>query len=83
MPSTTPNTDRQEETVIIHTDSKCALQVLQQHRPQEDNVRLTTTILAHIQSLAAQGRRMQLNWVPSHVGLLGNEIATNPSESPQ
>ncbi|KAG0728267.1 hypothetical protein GWK47_032851 [Chionoecetes opilio] len=52
-----------------------ALQVLRQPRTPMDNVQLTTTILGHIQGLAAQGRRVRFNWVLSHVGLRGNEAA--------
>ena len=68
--------------MIIHTNSKSALQVLQQHRPQEDNVRLTTLILVHVQSLAAQSRRVRLNWVSSHVGLRGNEVTNKAASEP-
>ena len=63
-----------EEAVVIHTDSRAALEVLQQVQPA-DNVFLTTTILGLIQSLASRGRRVRLNWVPSHVGVRGNEAA--------
>ncbi|KAG0714591.1 hypothetical protein GWK47_013826 [Chionoecetes opilio] len=66
---------RQEEVVVIHTDSMSALQVLRQPRTPMDNVQLTTAILGHIQGLAAHGRRVRFNWVPSHVGLRGNEAA--------
>ncbi|KAG0725731.1 putative RNA-directed DNA polymerase from transposon BS [Chionoecetes opilio] len=66
---------RQEDIVGIHTDSMSALQVLPQPRTPMDNVQLTTAMLGHIQGLAAQGRRIRLNWVPSHVGLRGNEAA--------
>ncbi|KAG0716241.1 hypothetical protein GWK47_010178 [Chionoecetes opilio] len=66
---------RQEEFVVIHTDSMSALQVLRQPRTPMDNVQLTTAILGHIQGLAAQGRRVRFNWVPSHIGLRGNEAA--------
>ncbi|KAG0714427.1 hypothetical protein GWK47_014167 [Chionoecetes opilio] len=52
-----------------------ALQVLRQSRTPMDNVQLTTAILSHIQGLAAQGRCVRFNWVPSHVGLHGNEAA--------
>ncbi|KAG0697514.1 hypothetical protein GWK47_003005 [Chionoecetes opilio] len=52
-----------------------ALPVLQQPRTPVDNVQLTTAILGHIQVIAARERRMRLNWVPSHVGLRGNEAA--------
>ncbi|KAG0720641.1 hypothetical protein GWK47_048116 [Chionoecetes opilio] len=51
------------------------LQVLQQPRTLVDNVQLTTAVLGHIQGLAAQERLVRLNWVPSHVGLHGNEAA--------
>ncbi|KAG0728587.1 hypothetical protein GWK47_032177 [Chionoecetes opilio] len=40
-----------------------------------DNVQLTTAILGHIQGLAAQGRCVRFNWVPSHIGVRGNEAA--------
>ncbi|KAG0725788.1 hypothetical protein GWK47_037927 [Chionoecetes opilio] len=65
---------RREATVVIHTDSWTGLQALQQPHPK-DNVRLITTILGSLQSLVAQGRRVRLNWDPSHVGVRGNEAA--------
>ena len=65
---------RREAVVVIHTDSRTGLQVLQQPRPA-DNVHLTTAILGSLQSLAAQGKRVRLNWIPSHVGIRGNEAA--------
>ena len=61
-------------TVTIHTDSKAALQTLQRTH-HSDNVGLVTSILARAQTLAAQGTRLRLNWIPSHVGLAGNERA--------
>ncbi|KAG0713960.1 putative RNA-directed DNA polymerase from transposon X-element [Chionoecetes opilio] len=57
---------RREEMVVVHSDSRSALQVLQQLSPPTDNVRLTTTILGLAQRIAAQGRHVRLNWVPSH-----------------
>ena len=65
---------RPEATVVVHTDSLAALQVLQQPHPS-DNVRLVTSILGSLQSLAAQGRRARLHWIPGHVGISGNEAA--------
>ncbi|KAG0722292.1 hypothetical protein GWK47_044757 [Chionoecetes opilio] len=66
---------RREEMMVVHSDSRSALQVLQQLSPPTDNVRLTTTILGLAQRIVAQGRHVRLNWVPSHVGLRGNEAA--------
>ena len=34
-----------------------------------------TLILGTLQDLATQGRRVRLNWIPSHVGVQGNEAA--------
>lgn len=65
---------RREATVVLHTDSRTGLQTLQQQHPT-DNVALVTAILGSLQSLAAQGRRVRLNWIPSHVGVRGNEAA--------
>ncbi|KAK8378404.1 hypothetical protein O3P69_011117 [Scylla paramamosain] len=65
---------RRERTVVLHADSRTGLQALQQPYPS-DNVGLVTAILGSLQSLAAQGRRVRLNWIPSHVGVRGNEAA--------
>ena len=66
--------DRPERTVVIHTDSKSALQSLHQRR-HKDNVQVVTTILGLAQGLVRGGRRAILNWIPSHVGIRGNERA--------
>ncbi|KAG0699700.1 hypothetical protein GWK47_025760 [Chionoecetes opilio] len=52
-----------------------ALQALRQPRTPMANVQLTTRHLGHIQGLAAQGRCVRFNWVPSHIGVRGNEAA--------
>ncbi|KAK4314629.1 hypothetical protein Pmani_014080 [Petrolisthes manimaculis] len=59
---------------MLHTDSRAGLQALQQPHPK-DNVGLITTILGILQSIAAQGLQVKLNWIPSHVGVRGNETA--------
>ncbi|XP_050691146.1 ribonuclease H-like [Eriocheir sinensis] len=64
---------RREATVVLHTDSRGALQALKGH--PKDNVGLITAILGILQSLAAQGKRVCLNWIPSHVGVRGNDAA--------
>ena len=65
---------RNEANIIVHTDSRSALMVLQQPR-QKDNIRLCTTILGLARSLHAAGKRVILNWIPSHVGIKGNSNA--------
>ena len=61
-------------TVIIFTDSKAAVQILQRrHHP--DNISLITSILGRAQTLAAHGTNIKIHWIPSHVGLGGNEAA--------
>lgn len=53
----------QKETVTVHSDSRSDSQVLKQPRLPAENVRLTTSILGHIQSLAVHGSRVQPSWV--------------------
>ena len=65
---------RRESTVVIHTDSRAGLLALQQAHPS-DNIGITTAILGVLQSLTAQGKQVRLNWIPSHVGIRGNEAA--------
>lgn len=60
--------------IVVHTDSKAALQVLQRSY-QRDNIALSTTILGLAQQMAAEGQVVLLNWIPSHVGLAGNDRA--------
>ena len=58
----------------MHTDSKTALQALSRsHHP--DNVALVTSILGLANNVKARGATIALNWIPSHVGLWGNEKA--------
>ena len=63
-----------EERVVVHTDSKTAIQALRR-RHQKDNIALTTSILSLAQRMVADGRTVVLNWIPSHVGLKGNDQA--------
>ncbi|KAG0719567.1 hypothetical protein GWK47_050197 [Chionoecetes opilio] len=66
--------------VIIHTDSKFSIQALKDTQPQ-DNIHLLTSTLLLAQRLAARGCKITLNWVPSHVGLNGNETADRAAKS--
>lgn len=66
---------RHETTMVILCDSQTALQALQQQLQPRDNVRLTTTILSSLHQLAHRGKQVRLHWIPSHVGLRGNDAA--------
>lgn len=65
---------REENIVVIFTDSLSALQAIQHDKPK-DNIRLTTTAISHLDNLQQQGKHVKLAWIPSHVGIKGNERA--------
>lgn len=60
--------------IIIHTDSLSAVQTLQQ-KHFKDNIQLTSKILGSIRELQERGKQVIINWIPSHVGIQGNEAA--------
>ncbi|XP_071512741.1 uncharacterized protein [Panulirus ornatus] len=66
--------------VIIHMDSKSSVQALQHSRPK-DNIKLVTSILAQLQELQRQGRPVTIHWIPSHVGIEGNETADEAAKT--
>ena len=60
--------------MVVHTDSKAALQVLTRaYHP--DNIALTTSVLALANNIKQRGGSITINWIPSHVGIGGNEMA--------
>ncbi|MEL7522752.1 MAG: ribonuclease H family protein [Cyanobacteria bacterium J06553_1] len=61
-------------SIAILTDSMAAIQTLQR-RHHHDNIALITSILGRAQTLINQGTSIIIHWVPSHVGLTGNEAA--------
>ena len=61
-------------SIAILTDSMAAIQILQR-RHHHDNIALITSILGRAQTLINQGTHIRIHWVPSHVGLRGNETA--------
>jgi len=63
-----------QRPVVIHSDSLGAIQALQKSRPR-DNVGLITAILTTAHNIQGRGRSIHLNWIPSHVGIEGNEAA--------
>ena len=60
------------EPVPIHTDSKSALRALQQATVGENKA-----LMMHLKHLLLmhkhQNRRVTLNWMPSHIGIPGND----------
>ncbi|XP_049272479.1 uncharacterized protein LOC119397303 [Rhipicephalus sanguineus] len=64
--------DIQSEPVAVLCDSKAALQILANHR----DTGLTGSLLAaKYRTLAASGASVSFHWLPSHVGIAGNEEA--------
>ncbi|KAG0720660.1 hypothetical protein GWK47_006634 [Chionoecetes opilio] len=63
-----------------YTHSKSSIQALRDTQPQ-DNIHLLTSTLLLAQRLAARGCKITLIWVPSHVGLNGNEAADRAAKS--
>merc|ERR1712212_609673 len=66
--------------VVIHTDSLAAINILSQDVPR-DNINLITSIIVLLRRLKAQNREVILNWVPSHIDVIGNEWADREAES--
>ena len=66
--------DNENGPVVIHCDSKSAIQALQQTKIKE-NKNLITSIQVLVQQHQEQDRRVTLNWIPSHIGIPGNEEA--------
>ena len=75
--------------VVIHTDCMSLIHAICQVEPR-DSVFLLTSILLLLQQIRDQGRRVIVNWVPSHIGIPVNEAAdraaraaaTGPSAAP-
>ena len=68
---TATNEDR---PVVIHCDSLSALQALQQTKIKQ-NRNLISNIHLLINQHKAQHRSITINWIPSHIGIPGNEKA--------
>ena len=58
----------------IHTDCKSALQAIQQHKIK-DNKTLITDIKHLLRQHHLTNRIVHINWIPSHIGIPGNEKA--------
>ena len=58
---------------VIHTDSMTAIHSLRtQH---SENIHLTHNIHTIARAMHGAGRSVTINWIPSHVGIVGNEKA--------
>ncbi|XP_064087749.1 uncharacterized protein LOC135202331 [Macrobrachium nipponense] len=68
------NSNLKEGNTTVHIDSKGAILAIKATNPKE-NVTLITAIKSVAKSHQAADRRVILNWIPSHVGILGNEEA--------
>ncbi|XP_064479106.1 uncharacterized protein LOC135392320 [Ornithodoros turicata] len=60
------------QKVTIFSDSKCALQRLQKCYPDDHT---SSQIIDKTLHLKRKGFHVLLHWIPSHVGIEGNEIA--------
>ena len=72
--------EARDKPVVIHTDSLGSIQALAKG-PPKDNVSLVTTIWATAQQIKENGRTIHLNWIPSHVGIPGNEEADTAAKN--
>lgn len=61
--------------VLIFTDSKAAFQNLDSTQRPLDNIGIVTAILDVATSIRSTGANIGLIWIPSHIGLTGNEKA--------
>ena len=66
----------ENHTTVIHTDSKSAIEAIQIRKPK-DNIDIITDIQYELISYSCKGGMLTINYIPSHVGLWGNEEADN------
>ncbi|XP_068225093.1 uncharacterized protein [Palaemon carinicauda] len=72
--------ENEEGPIVIHTDSRSSMQALQQDKNKENK-----SLIADIKSLLYQhnerNRLVTFNWIPSHIGIPGNEKADELAKS--
>lgn len=68
-------TDERNPNVVIFTDSKSALQHIARCASGFRGVSTAYDVLKGINNLATKGINLKLQWVPSHIGIRGNEEA--------
>ncbi|XP_050724067.1 uncharacterized protein LOC127002297 [Eriocheir sinensis] len=60
-------------SVSLFTDSLTSLQLISTHRPHTHHT-LCFAIHSLLAQLTSGGRRVHLQWVPSHIGIMGNTV---------
>lgn len=65
--------------VIIHTDSLTSIQAIQ-NQSITDNINSLSWVLRRLYELQDDDRNVIINWVPSYVGIAGNEEANRLAE---
>lgn len=68
-------TDSQHKNVVICTDSKSSLQHIARCASGYRGASIAYVIISKIDALRSKGDQLRLQWVPSHIGLRGNEEA--------
>ena len=66
------------DNISIFTDSKTAIQVV---ADLENEMDIVINIRQEIQSAAAAGTMITLTWIPSHIGIPGNEVVDELASS--
>ena len=68
------NPAHEDDPIVVCTDSQSALAALREG-PAAQSSPLGIGIWSALRELSAGGRRIYLQWIPSHCGLSGNERA--------
>lgn len=70
----------QPQRVVIYTDSQASLHLLLSRRPATSRG-IVFDIQRLLRHLTGPGWEVRLQWVPSHIGILGNEVADKDAKT--